>query len=267
MLLNQVEKHLALDIEVLEKKIQKTPVCESSYIAQRGIITPIDDNNFYYLKSTTSIMINGYPFTTFTKQYLYNGTTRKKVPNSSFTVDCSDKEVEVNYENVIHYLHLPDFIATYVIHKRIQTLAVQPYTILNFYDGVVKVYNHKVKVATPYYLFDGTFKYTPQADLLAKIIGLFDAFKRGELSKINASSIKHFIYPFVSLIVYKKLHTTIYPSFINSSINLLLNDIGGEVNELLKGYQYGKSEEKKRETYNEITNLIDAFNENNQIIE
>jgi len=275
MLLDKVEDTLALDLDVLEKRIPKTPRCSIPYTTNIGEIGVIDKDGYYFLNTNTSILINGYHFTTFKRQLLYNGEKSKPMPNQPFTISCPTGEIEIPFKNVINYLHLPDFVATYVINNGIPTKAVEPYTVLSFDENSVEIFYHNVRITTPYYLFYKDFSYTPKADLLAKIIGLFDAFKRGELTSITKSTMKHFIYPYVSLIVYKHTRSTVYPSFLSSSVNLVLEDLGDEIREVLEDYiekkerkeENEKEEKRESTTLEKILHLIDYFNHDPTIIE
>jgi len=275
MLLDKVEDTLALDLDVLEKRIPKTPRCSIPYTTNIGEIGVMNIDGYYFLNTNTSILINGHPFTTFKRQLLYNGINSKPMANQPFTISCPKGEIEIAFKNVINYLHLPDFVATYVIDNEKPTKAVEPYTVLGFSKESVEIFSHNVSITTPYYLFYEKFSYTPKADLLAKIIGLFDAFKRGELRSITKTTMKHFIYPYVSLIVYKHTLSTVYPSFLSSSVNLILEELGDEIEEVLEDYierdekkEREEENEKKREdtTLEKILHLIDYFNQDPTII-
>jgi len=282
MLLDKIEEVLALDPDVLEKKLPKQHVCTTSFTTRIGEIETINDNGYYFLKTNTAILLNGKPYTTFSKQKLYNnkanGKTEPKTKtsnNTPFTITCIDKEVQISYINTNGYLHLPDFLATYAVSQGIPTISVQPHTVLKFYHDthhndnikLVDVYTHNVVVSPPYYLFKKKFYYTEQADLLSKIIGIFDSFKRGYLKppmneKKYKSALIYFLYPYVSLVFYKNTQTTAYPSFITSSINLVIESLHDEIKAILSPL-IGLSDEVIT-TY--LDELIMRFNSNPRIL-
>jgi len=269
--LDKVEEVLDLDLDIIEKKIQKTPIGEEPYDVNIGGVSIkqewVDDlevKDYYYLQSKTYILLRGIPYTTFSKQYLYHDKYYIEKPNCPILFDKQKgkKGVVLGYFNRLFYLHLPDFLATNVINNGIDTLVVKKGVILKFDHDKVTFYSHNTNVSTPYYLFTEDFTYTKNTDLLARIIGVFDTWKRGELNptslKFSRSAKRHFMFPYISLIVYKNTRSTLYPSIINTVSDTVIDSLNYEIVEILNEY--------KSHTLSKLNEMINTFNEHNEII-
>jgi hypothetical protein len=270
--LDKVEEVLDLDLNIIEKNVHKTLVGEEPYGLEIGDISIkqewIDNlkvKDYYYLQSKTYISIRSIPYTTFSKQYLYHDKHRVEVTNCPIVFDKEKRNrgITLGYINDTHYLHLPDFIATNAINNGIDTLVVKKGVILEFNHDKVMIYSHTSPVNTPYYLFTEYFPYTDNADLLARIIGVFDVWKRGELNSItpgySRSAKRHFMFPFISLIVYRNTRSTLYPSFINTITDTVIDSLDHEIVKILNEYN--------AQTLTKLNEMINTFNKNNEIID
>jgi len=259
MLLEKVDRVLKTNLNVITREIEKNWVCDLDYQISIGEIG-LEQNSF--LVSNTYVKIYGEPFTTSTSHRLY-GVLEKEKKNPSFVVPCGyeNKPIKIGFINKCKYLHLPDFLTTqllYIMQKSDgKIVAVEPRTILVF-KNKIDVYTHSSSVSTPYYFFDYEFEYSEKADLLAKIIGLTDIYKRNLVNKNSTLKYIYFLYPYVSLIVYKKMNTTLYPSYFSLIVSDVFNSLKSEIIEEVKEYT--------NDTESKLITLIKDFNKTNKII-
>jgi len=254
MLLREVEKVLRSNLNVIRQNIEKVYLCTLPYFTTLGRITIERRGESVYLSTTTLTYITlysvsealAYPYTTTKNQTLYGAELPEEYKNPELKVTCEGQEV-IGYINKLKYLHLPDFIATQLLRLGIDVLAVIPKHILHFHSKEVSVYGHSGKVKIPYYLFKEEFDYYyDRADKLAELIGVFDVYKRHLLREINDSALWYFFYPYVSLILYRDLQTTLYPAFVNDVISDVINELGSEAKKVLVGYQMDTEKKLER---------------------
>jgi len=223
MLLNKVEQIVSKNLNVIRREVNKVPIGNYSYSTNLGGIWVSEEDDYFYLSTSTLTYIEigdkDYPYTTFEKQTLYdNGEESPPIKNDPITVNG----VTIGYSNVLGYLHLPDFLMTQLLIKGIDVKAVTKEVIVLFKEGVATVYKHYSDVVTPYYVFESDFNYNYEyADTLAQVIGVFDVYKRGLLNTEGLSeeekkrrekrALYYLFFPYVSLIVYKYLRSTLFP--------------------------------------------------------
>ena len=250
MLLDDVENALDLDVNVITREIKKTKLCELNYSINIGKIGINYYKNHPYLFSKTSIFVNRKPFTTSSKHVLY-GTQPLLVKNSPLKIKCNGKETKIGFINQFFYLHLPDFVATQLLKIGGNVIAVESKHILDFFKNDLIISSHDYEIASPYYLLNYEFEYNKKANDLAEIIGVFDVYKRGLINQISQDSLKYFLYPYVSLVIYKVTHTTLYPSIIKTLVNHVLNKVRSKAIEVLEEYS--------EDTIDKLYNKIDKF--------
>jgi hypothetical protein len=262
MLLKKVERNIRTRLNVIIKHAEKVKLCDKPYDITIGEIGLSEDN---FLTTDTAILINGKPFTTFYGHRIY-GRKRfiepNKEPNPPFYLECGGFKVKIGYVNAHDYLHLPDFLSAQLLYFNGGVTAVSYKTILVFGDEGVDVYEHTSSVTTPYYLYNVKFDYTANADLLAKIIGIVDVYKRGLLTKSDPSKYIYFLYPYVSLVLYKRLKTTLYPSYISMIVKEVFDKVKSDVESIVNEYA-SLGEEK---VVDKILDDIKAFNSTDKII-
>jgi hypothetical protein len=262
MLLKKVERNIRTRLNVIIKHAEKVKLCDKPYDIIIGEIGLSEDN---FLTTDTEILISGKPFTTFYGHKVY-GRKRVEEPNTEsnppFYLECGGFKVKIGYINTHDYLHLPDFLTAQLLYFNGGVTAVSSKTILVFSDEGVDVYEHTSSVTTPYYLYNVKFDYTANADLLAKVVGIVDVYKRGLLTKSDPSKYIYFLYPFVSLALYKRLRTTLYPSYISMIVKEVLDKVRGDVEVIVNEYA-SLGEEK---ALDKILEDIKAFNSTNKII-
>jgi hypothetical protein len=263
MLLNKVESALDLDVNVITRKIEKDKLCELDY---KVLISPIHlgerkelvDNKekvYHYLLSHTGVYIDRYLFTTTSSIKLYGNPVLTK-DNPGLWVRCESKKVKIGYKNIINYLHLPDYVMAQVLHCGGKVTVVEPGHILELEDFKITIFEHKVSITSPYYIFNSSFDYYENANILAEIIGAFDVYKRGLIkhgSIINTDeALKYFLYPYVSLILYKKTKTTLYPSLIRPIVSEIIDKVKDDALKVLEKYT--------NNTLSILQRVIDMFN-------
>ena len=236
MLLKKVEEALDLDINVIIKEIKKTPLCNFRYNVSIGSIALRSFDDYQYLTTRSNIIIDTLPYTTSSNHLLY-GKEIETVSNKPLFITCNEKKIKVGYINKDRYLHLPDFLASQVLYINGNVIAVRSKMIIDFFKGEAKVFGHSEEITTPYYLFKSTFNYTPLADTLAEIIGVFDTWKRGLFKEVTNETLKYFLYPYVSLILYKNTKTTLYPSLIRPIVSVVIDKVKNEVMSIIEKYQ------------------------------
>jgi len=268
MLLEKIERIANQSLNAIFREVEKRELCKLDYDIiteevmdtenRKTIQITYFDHNAPFLVSNSYITVNGMAYTTFESQTIYKDFRMfETIDNPPFNVrKCN---VQIGFINKYKYLHLPDFLATQTLTKGIPLTAVTPDVILKFGDNVVTVYSYNGKVYTPYYLFGNEFEYNENAELLAKIIGVFDAYKRGLLNKIGNKTLWYFFYPYVSLVLYKNLRSTLYPSFMRALVYDVINTLHSEGEEILNGYRFN--------TIDKLENDINAFNESSTIID
>jgi hypothetical protein len=259
MLLEKVEQVLTTNLNVIIREVEKDWVCDLDYQISIGEIG-LERNSF--LVTNTFVEIDNKPFTTSSSHKLY-GLSEYSRKNPPLVVACGneDKQIKIGFINKHKYLHLPDFLATQLLHITQKTggkiIAVEPKILLDF-KNKIKVYTHFGMVSTPYYFFDYEFEYSEKAELLAKIVGLTDIYKRNLINKNSTLKYIYFLYPYVSLIVYKKTRTTLYPSYVSLIVYNVFNSLKNEVMKEVKEYI--------DDTESKLLALIKDFNKTNKTI-
>ena len=255
MLLEEIERIVRRNLNIIRRQIEKVYICTLSYRTHIGEIKIADKGVYHYLMTNTltKIMVPfnneliPVVFTTSKKQCLYGGVKPKPVDNPPLEVECNGKRRTVGFINKLWYLHLPDFITTQLLSLKSTVLAIMPGHILNFSDGEVEVYGHTGTVVTPYYVFAEEFDYHyDRAEKLAELIGVFDVYKRGLINSINERALGFFFYPYISLILYRDLQTTLYPTYINVALEEVIDALGHKAEKILREYQTDTLEKLKR---------------------
>jgi len=259
MLLEEVDSVVSTKLNTIIREAEKRFLCTLNYEANIG---SIDFFNYLYLTTDAKILIDGKSYTTFSGHRVRKAKS-KFMSNTEFIVKCPSEEVKIGYVNRKKYLHLPDFLSTQILYLfKGGVKAVVDNVVLIFTPNGVKVYKLSTTVPKPYYVFVTPFEYNENADLLAKIIGLTDVYKRNLLESDDNSKYFYFLYPYVSLVLYKRLRTTLYPPYVNTLVsdvyNLLKDRVEKEANMYFsKGY-VGLAED--------IKTLIEDFNRSSKII-
>jgi hypothetical protein len=256
MLLNKVDRVVRTNLRVLIRDVEKEFVCNVPYKTEIGSID-LKENN--YLVSTTGVYINDKMFTTFSYHKSYVTTEGEEVNNLPLIVKCGNKNVQLGYENTHNYLHLPDVLTAnllYVFDRGV--IAVNPKKILYFENGKAIVYSHNLKIKRPYYVYRQEFNYTKDADLLAKIVGITDVYKRNLFDRPGNGKYFYFLYPYVSLVLYKRLRTTLYPSYVSLIVSDVIELLKADVDEELKEF--------KLNTLHKLKALIDLYNSEERVI-
>ena len=274
MLLELVEDALDLDVNVITRKIEKEKLCELNYTIEPGglSIEPtkqlVNTKNgqkevtLHYLFSKFGVYFGEDLFTTSSKVKLYHNSTSIPINNNPLMVECAGEEEQIGYINILSYLHLPDYIMAQVLKGGGKVNAVRSKQVIEFKDGKAIVYNHSLSIPSPYYYFENKFTYYENADVLAEIIGAFDVYKRrliknGTITN-EEKAIKYFLYPFVSMVLYKSTRTTLYPALIDPIITEVIDNVKDKVLEKLKNYLDNPLKA--------IENRIENFNKREQSI-
>jgi hypothetical protein len=256
MLLSKVERVIRTNLNVLIRETEKEFLCDIPYTIQIDGID-LEENN--YLVTDTGVFINDKMYTTFSYHKLYTKISGEEVNNLPLIIMCGNKKRIIGYNNMHSYLHLPDMLTAHFLYVfKKDVVAVDSKNIIYFNDGKASIYKHNVKVSTPYYVFKRSFNYTKDADLLAKIIGITDVYKRNLFNTSGNGKYFYFLYPYVSLVLYKKLRTTLYPSHVS----LIVSD----VIELLKPHVDDELKEFKTNTLENLKALISLYNKEERII-
>ncbi len=255
MLLEEIERIVRRNLNIIRRQIEKVYICTLSYRTHIGEIKIADEGVYHYLMTNTltKIMVpfdNEFipvVFTTTQKQYLYAGDKRKMVTNPPIEVECKGKRRTVGFINKLWYLHLPDFISTQLLSLKSTVLTVMPGHILNFNGDEVEVYGHTGTVVTPYYVFAEEFDYHyERAEKLAELIGVFDVYKRELITNINNRTLGFFFYPYISLILYRDLQSTLYPAYIDVVLKEVIDKLGHKAESILREYQNDTLEKLNR---------------------
>jgi len=213
MLLDKVESIISHNLNIIRHEVEKIPLKQYNYITNIGEISIIDEDKYMYLSTTTQTYLETLsgkllPYTTFKSQDLYGG----KEPLTKKNKEIKFSGVIIGYQNMINYLHLPDFIMTQALKKGIGVKAIMEDVVVEFRNGIADVSLHNNTIFTPYYVFDKEFDYDYEtADELAKLIGVFDAYKRNYLFTDQTKALYYLFFPYVSLILYRELMTTLFP--------------------------------------------------------
>jgi len=249
MLLQKVESALDLDVNVITRKVEKDRLCELKYnvsilpieLAERKELVDNKEKPYHFLKSRSGVYINDELFTTTSSIKLY-GKPVLTIRNDELKVKCGSNDVMIGYINIIDYLHLPDYIMAQVLHDGGKVVVVEPKHILELENSNLVVYRHKVSITSPYYIFETPFDYYENANTLAEIIGAFDVYKRGFIKKGIITKVdealKYFLYPYVSLILYKRTRTTLYPSLIQPLVYEVIDKVKGDAMKVLEKYTH-----------------------------
>jgi hypothetical protein len=256
MLLSKVDRAIRTNLKVLIKDAEKEFLCNANYKIK---IDRIDLKENNYLVTNTGIYIDDKMYTTFSYHKLYATINGEEVNNSPFKIKCGNKERQIGYENIHNYLHLPDVLTAnllYLFNKGVTTVGSK--NIIYFDDGKALIYKHNLKVSTPYYVYRQHFNYTEDADLLAKIVGITDVYKRNWFNRPGNGKYFYFLYPYVSLVLYKRLRTTLYPSYVS----LIVSD----VIELLKPHVDEELKEFETNTLHKLKALINFYNSEDRLI-
>ena len=256
MLLSKVERVIRTNLNVLIRETEKEFLCDIPYTIQIDGID-LEENN--YLVTDTGVFINDKMYTTFSYHKLYTKISGEEVNNLPLRITCGNENRVIGYENTHKYLHLPDVLTTHFLSLFDNgVIAVDSKNIIYFNDGKASIYRHNLKISTPYYVYRHTFSYTEDADLLAKIIGITDVYKRKLFNTSGNGKYFYFLYPYVSLVLYKRLRTTLYPSHVS----LIVSD----VIELLKPHVDDELKEFKTNTLENLKALISLYNKEERII-
>jgi hypothetical protein len=254
MLLEDVERIVRRNLNIIRKNVEKVYYCTLPYNIHIGEIKIADVDGYHYLMTNTLTKIKvksgneltEVPFTTTQRQRLYKGDEQMPVINQRIRVECDGKTRTVGFINKLSYLHLPDFVTTQLLYFKVTVLAVMPGHILNFSGGDVGVYGHTGTVVTPYYVFTEEFDYHyDKADALAELIGVFDVYKRGLITKIDSRALGYFFYPYISLILYRDLQTTLYPAYVNVSLEEVVDALSDKAKIILREYRNDTLEKLK----------------------
>ena len=243
MLLEKVESALDLDVNVITRKVEKHLLCEVKYEPK---ILPlhlsskeIDKITYHYLSTSTGIHVNGGQFTTISKVTLY-GKENKVMNNPKLYVTCDSKKYDIGFVNDLHYLHLPDYVLAEVLNSGGEAFVVKHKHILELGNNSMLVYTHKEEIPSPYYVFKTPFDYYENANMLAEIIGAFDVWKRGYIKNGKIEDVNkalfYFLYPYVSLVIYKRTQTTLYPALIKPLVSTILDKVRRSALEVLEKY-------------------------------
>jgi len=258
MLLEKVEKVVSRNLNIIKRELEKEFMTEYNYTTNIGQITINNVDEYIYLATTTLTYLqigdDDVPYTTFAYQKLYNFDENIPIRNKEIKIN----NAIIGYENVINYLHLPDFLTTQLLNKGFRVKAITKNIIINFEDGNAKLFRHRGDVFTPYYVFDEPFEYNYKiADSLAQVIGVFDAYKRGLLTSEDVRKCKesralfYLFFPYVSLIVYRDLGTTLFP---HHTVELV-----SKVSKLLRGEGIGIINYYKKETLSKLERLAQSL--------
>jgi len=242
MLLGEVEKVVRSNLNVIRREVEKSYLCTLPVRVMLGGIDITPKDGYLYLSTDTLTKVvtdEGYkPYTTTQFQNLYGGEEPLRVKNSPFKVNCRGKEYTIGFKNGLKYLHLPDFIMSQLLYINSPVLTIVRNHVLHFHKREVVVYTHKYTVLTPYYVFKDEFDYFfDDADKLAELIGVFDVYKRGLMDKVDNNTLKLFFYPYVSLILYRDLRTTLYPHQIDKVVNDVVKRLGDKGRSVIEGYK------------------------------
>ncbi|MCG2868984.1 MAG: hypothetical protein L7H07_02855 [Candidatus Nanopusillus sp.] len=256
MLLNKVDRVVRTNLNVLIRETEKEFLCDKPYeIEIDGI--DLEENN--YLVTDTGVYIDDKMYTTFSYHKLYTKISGEEVNNLPLKIMCGNKKRVIGYENIHKYLHLPDVLTTHLLSLFDNgVIAVDSKNIIYFNNGKASIYRHNAKVSTPYYLYKHSFNYTDDADLLAKIVGVTDVYKRNLFNRPGNGKYFYFLYPYVSLVLYKRLRTTLYPSYVS----LIVSD----AIELLKPHVDEELREFESNTLQNLKTLINDYNSKKRII-
>jgi hypothetical protein len=281
MLLKEVEDALDLDVNVITRKVEKNELCRLHYNlilsslgigSYKGLVETKKGEievDYHYLFTKSGVYFGEDNYTTTYSIKLYNPSSSipKKdrvitINNDKLYVECGGKEIPIGYININNYLHLPDYIMVQVLRGGGKVSAVRSGQIIEFENGNAILYKHSVSIPSPYYLFENKFTYYENADILAEIIGAFDVYKRG-LIKNGAfidedKALKYFLYPYVSMVLYKQTHTTLYPSLIDPIVGTVMDRVKESVLKKLDRYLSNP--------LNEIEERIKVFNSTEQPI-
>jgi hypothetical protein len=149
-----------------------------------------------------------------------------------------------------------------VLYQGGKVTVIEPGNILELEDLKLTVFRHKVSITSPYYIFNTSFDYYENANTLAEIIGAFDVYKRGfikhrSITKVD-EALKYFLYPYVSLILYKRTRTTLYPSLIQPIVSEIIDKVKDEALKVLEKYTH--------DTLSVLQRVIDMFNRSEHTI-
>ena len=256
MLLNKVDRVVRTNLNVLIRETEKGFLCDIPYTIQ---INGIDLEKDNYLVTDTGVFINDKMYTTFSLHKLYTRLNGEEVNNLPLTIMCENKNRQIGYVNMYNYLHLPDVLTAHFLYLfKKDVVAVDYKNIIYFNNGKASIYRHNTKVGSPYYVYKQKFNYTEDADLLAKIVGITDVYKRNLFNRPGNGKYFYFLYPYVSLVLYKRLRTTLYPSYVS----LIVSD----VIELLKPYVDDELKEFETNTLQKLRELIGLYNDKERII-
>jgi len=256
MLLSKVERVVRTNLNVLIRETEKEFLCDIPYTIKIDGID-LEENN--YLVTNTGIFIDDKMYTTFSYHKLYTRLNGEEVNNLPLTIMCGNRKRQIGYENIHNYLHLPDVLTTHFLYVfKKDVTSVDSKNIIYFDNGKALIYRHNSKVSTPYYVYRHTFSYTEDADLLAKIVGITDVYKRNLFNRPGNGKYFYFLYPYVSLVLYKRLRTTLYPSYVS----LIVSD----AIELLKPHVDEELKEFESNTLKNLKTLISLYNKEERII-
>jgi len=261
-LLEQVEQIVSRNLNVIMRESKKKYVGNYDYKASLGGIWVTSKNGYFFLSTSTQtyLDIDGelLPYTTFESAKLYDRTEKGKlIRNEELKIDG----VVLGYLNKIQYLHLPDFLTTQLLLEGIEVKAVTKQVILDFYDDKAKVYLHYNDVFNPYYVFSESFEYNyDYADRLAELIGVFDAYKRGLFPSNDkvSKSLYYLFFPYVSLILYRDLRTTLFPFHIYNLVTKVSQQLSDKGKSVLESYM--------KDTTTELQELANTLNKKSILI-
>jgi len=263
MLLKKVEKLVRSELNVIIRNAKKAYLCDADYEVEIGSVS-LSPYNF--LTTDTGVLINSENYTTFYGHRVYKrteGGESEVITNPPFYLECNGQRFMIGYVNTHNYLHLPDYVTSQLLYLYGGNVtAVTKFVMLIFDEDKVHVYKHSSEVSSPYYLYNVDFSYNSNAELLAKIIGLVDVYKRGYLGSKSDLKYVYFLYPYVSLALYRWLRTTLYPAKVNDVVLDVYGKLKRDVDEVLKDYE-GLPDE---EVLNAIRKEIYTFNKTDKLI-
>ncbi|ABP73398.1 hypothetical protein [Acidianus bottle-shaped virus] len=173
-------------LKELIKRVPELPVCDVISYVYYGIV-PYDlrIKNFYfrdYLRSLTGIYINKYQYTTFAQKI--TGGNHPKI---------TYKGVTIGYDNVEHYVHVPDLIASLILINYSINAYVGGSKVLFWADSMRSAsifYSLADRVRTPFYTWEKNPEFSDNLETILYLIGYSDVIKRNGGVKVTPAEIE-----------------------------------------------------------------------------
>lgn len=138
-----------------------------------GIRYEIQIKKFFFvefLRSFTGIYVNDYQYTTFAQEIV--GGKHKRI---------TYKGVTIGYDNLEHYVHVPDFLATLILLRYPVTAYVGGSKIVFRTERIRSAsvfYSLAERVRTPFYVWEENPKFSDNLEIVLYLIGYADVIKR-----------------------------------------------------------------------------------------